>query len=78
MDGAAASGAEVVDDDCIPATDIEKYETTMSQFISRNPEIAATDPNTKTLEELENEMKKAFKQNLIESIETQLHKARIA
>jgi hypothetical protein len=54
MDGAAASGAEVVDDDCIPATDIEKYETTMSQFISRNPEIAATDPNTKTLEELEN------------------------
>ena len=86
MDGAAASGAgsesgagaEVVDVDCIPATDTEKYETTISGFISRNPGIAATDPNTGTLKLLEEKMEQAFKQNLITSIEKQLDIAKIS
>ena len=98
MDGAATSGAgsesgagaEVVDVDCIPATDTEKYETTISGFISRNPGIAATDPNTgtlkllenqmntETLKLLENQMNEAFKQDLIKSIEKQLRKAEAA
>ena len=75
MDGVAASGAESGDgfvdragDRCIPVTDTEKYET-ISQFISRNPGIAATDPNTEALKLLEEEMETTFKRNLIESIE---------
>jgi len=86
MSGAAASGAgsesragaEVVDVDCIPATDTEKYETTISGFIGRNPGIAATDPNTGTLKLLEKQMEQAFTQNLIKSIEKQLEKAKIS
>ena len=76
MSGAA--GAGVVDVDCIPATDTEKYETTISEFISRNPGIAATDSNTGTLKLLEEQMEQAFKQNLITSIEKQLDKAKIS